>query len=305
MDHTKISQKEKNNENDKGCTPVTVLGLGPMGQSLAEAFLKYGHPTTVWNRTAEKAESLVKQGAVLANTVADAITASSLIVICVLDYDASQAILTQVVNDLKGRTLVNLTTSSPEKARKTAIWASEHGFDYLDGAIQTPPLAIGTSDALILYSGGEYAYNKHQKTLKSLGGTATYLGTDPGRAAAYDISLLDMFWTSISGYVHALAVAKSENIAAKDFAKYAQELIKTFPYIMTHFADDVDTGQYPGGQSNMISAKAGMEHIIHTVQGHGIDASVLSAIKAIAQKAIDEGYGTDGYSRLVEVVNRA
>ena len=31
---------------------VTVLGLGPMGQALAGAFIKNGHATTVWNRTA-------------------------------------------------------------------------------------------------------------------------------------------------------------------------------------------------------------------------------------------------------------
>ncbi len=44
-------------------SPVTVIGLGPMGQALAGAFLKNGHPTTVWNRSAGKAEALVAQGA--------------------------------------------------------------------------------------------------------------------------------------------------------------------------------------------------------------------------------------------------
>ncbi|WP_037464697.1 NAD(P)-dependent oxidoreductase [Shimazuella kribbensis] len=305
MNHTRKGQVKIYNDSGKERTPITVLGLGPMGQALAGAFLKNGHPTTVWNRTAEKAENLVKRGAVLANTVTDAVKASPFIVICVMDYDATQAILKPVGNDLKGLTLVNLTTSSPEQARQTAVWASENGFGYLDGAILTPPVNIGTSDAHILYSGIETVYNTHQKTLASLGGTATYLGTDPGRASAYDISLLDFFWTSMSGYIHALAVAKSENITAKDFVGYAQELITTFPYILTHFADDVDSGRYPGEESNITSAKAGMERIIHTSQAHGIDVSVLSAVKAIAQKAIDEGHGTDGFSRLAEVVTRS
>jgi 3-hydroxyisobutyrate dehydrogenase-like beta-hydroxyacid dehydrogenase len=51
---------------DAGHTPVTVIGLGLMGRALATAFLRAGHPTTVWNRTPAKAEQLVAQGAKLA-----------------------------------------------------------------------------------------------------------------------------------------------------------------------------------------------------------------------------------------------
>ncbi|WP_440081483.1 NAD(P)-binding domain-containing protein [Streptosporangium sp. LJ11] len=102
-------------------TPVTVLGLGPMGRALAGAFLANGHPTTVWNRTAARAEDLVARGAIRADTVADA---------------------------LKGRTLVNLTADTPERARLMAAWAAELGVDYLDGAIMTPTPTIGGPAAL-------------------------------------------------------------------------------------------------------------------------------------------------------------
>ncbi|MFQ6331468.1 NAD(P)-binding domain-containing protein [Nocardia sp. CWNU-33] len=44
-------------------TPVIVIGLGSMGSALAEAFVRAGHPTTVWNRSPEKAASLVARGA--------------------------------------------------------------------------------------------------------------------------------------------------------------------------------------------------------------------------------------------------
>ena len=47
---------------------VAVLGLGPMGRALAAASLAAGHPTVIWNRTPEKAESLVAHGAVFAPT---------------------------------------------------------------------------------------------------------------------------------------------------------------------------------------------------------------------------------------------
>ncbi|MFE6489970.1 NAD(P)-binding domain-containing protein, partial [Streptomyces sp. NPDC057757] len=39
-------------------THVTLLGLGAMGTALARAWLAAGHPLTVWNRTAARAEPL-------------------------------------------------------------------------------------------------------------------------------------------------------------------------------------------------------------------------------------------------------
>jgi hypothetical protein len=40
----------------------------------------------------------------------------------------------------------------------------------------------------------------------------THLGEDIGRAAAYDIALLDIFGTAMAGYAHELAVAKAEGV---------------------------------------------------------------------------------------------
>ena len=51
---------------DKTLEGVSIIGLGPMGQAMAKTFLEHGHSVTVWNRTAGKAENLVKKGALQA-----------------------------------------------------------------------------------------------------------------------------------------------------------------------------------------------------------------------------------------------
>ncbi|MFE3144527.1 NAD(P)-dependent oxidoreductase [Streptomyces scopuliridis] len=284
--------------------PVTILGLGPMGRALAGAFLENGHPTTVWNRSAGKAAELVARGAVLGDTVADAVAASPLTLVCVMDYDAVHALLAPATAALKGRTLVNLTTDSPDRARETAAWAAGHGIGYLDGSIMTPTQTIGESDALVLYSGPEELYETHRPALASLGGTATHLGTDPGRAAAHDVALLDLFWTAMSGVVHAFALAAGENIGPADFARYAKAISGLLPDIMDTFARHIEEGRFPGEQSTLLSAAAGMDHIIHAARARGLETGVLSAARDIARQAIDAGHGSDGYSRLAEVLGR-
>jgi 3-hydroxyisobutyrate dehydrogenase-like beta-hydroxyacid dehydrogenase len=207
-----------------------------MGRALADTFLKNGHPTTVWNRSRGKADALVAKGAAQADTVAAAVKASPLVIICVLDYNAVYSIVDQGAGALEGGTLVNLTADSPKRAREMSIWAAKRKIDYLDGAIMTPVPTIGQSTASILYSGSEEVYQINQSTLASLGGTSSYLGTDPGRAAAYDVALLDLFWTTMSGYVHALALAGMENISAKELLPYSKGIMEIMPNIMENMA---------------------------------------------------------------------
>ncbi|WP_433331693.1 NAD(P)-dependent oxidoreductase [Spirillospora sp. CA-294931] len=281
-------------------TPVTVIGLGPMGQALAGAFLKAGHPTTVWNRTASKADALVKEGAALAASPAEAIEASPLIVVCVLHYDAALGILAPATESLKGRTLVNLTADSPRRARETAAWADEHGIGYLDGSIMTPTMTIGTPDAVVLFSGPEERFRAHEQTLAALGGPRHYLGEDPGRAAAYDIALLDAFWTTVGGVTHALALAEAEGIKPSDLVPLAQGIISLVPTSLPLIAGEVENNEFPGDYSNVASGAAGMDHIIEATEAQGMDASIMRAIRAAAQRALDAGHAADGFGRLVE-----
>ncbi|MFJ7768817.1 NAD(P)-dependent oxidoreductase [Streptomyces sp. NPDC097107] len=292
---------------DQSAAAVTVLGLGPMGRALAEAFVAAGLRTTVWNRTPGRDAGLAARGAVPARSAQEAVAASPLTVVCVVNYDASDAVLRQdaVAAALKGRTVVNLSADTPERARDTAEWAGRHGVRYLDGAIMTPAPAIGTDDAVFLHSGPEELYREHRPVLAALGGTHTHLGGDPGRAAAYDIALLDIFWTAMGGYAHALAVARAEGVTGAELAPFAQGIAAILPPLFTEFAADTDAGTYSGELNPITSAASTMAHVVHASEAHGIDASVMRVIEGQARRVIALGHGTDGFTRVAEVIGRS
>ncbi|MFE2913274.1 NAD(P)-dependent oxidoreductase [Kitasatospora indigofera] len=283
-------------------SPVTVIGLGPMGRALAGAFLRAGHRTTVWNRTAGKADDLPALGAVVAGDAAEAVAASPLVVVSLLDQDAVQAVLGPLAGSLAGRTVLNLTSDSPARARTCAAWAAGHGIDYLDGAVMVPADVVGGPRGLVLYSGPEALHLAHREALASLGGTAAYLGPDPGRAAAHDVALLDIFWTAMSGVVHGFALAAAENVPATALLPYAQGIGGLLPGIMEDFARQIDAGAFPGAGSNLSSAAAGMVHIVEAAKARGMDVTVLTAAHALARQAVEAGHGTEGFARLTQVV---
>ncbi|MER7893043.1 NAD(P)-binding domain-containing protein [Micromonospora sp. NPDC094482] len=285
---------------------VTVLGLGPMGRSLAGAFLAAGLPTTVWNRTPGRGAELVARGAVLARSAEQAVAASGLTVVCVVNYDASDAILRPeaVTGALKGRVLVNLTADTPDRARDTADWAAGHGIGYLDGAIMTPTTTIGTPAAVFIHSGPAELYRRHRPVLDALGGVHTHLGEEIGRAAAYDIALLDIFWTTMAGYAHALAVARAEGVTARELAPFAKGIGAIIPPLFEELAEDVESGSFSGEDNPITSAVSSMAHIVQASEAHGIDASVMRAAEGLARRTIGLGHGGDGFIRITEVLGR-
>ncbi|MEU0072836.1 NAD(P)-binding domain-containing protein [Streptomyces sp. NPDC006332] len=285
---------------------VTVLGLGPMGRALAGAFLDAGLRTTVWNRTPGRNRDLVERGAVGARSAEEAVAASGLTVACVVNYDAVDAILRRdaVTDALKGRTVVNLTADTPARARDAAAWAAGHGIHYLDGAIMTPTTTIGTPAAVFIHSGPEELYRKHLPVLEVLGGTHTHLGEEIGRAAAYDIALLDIFWTAMAGYAHALAVAKAEGVTAQELAPFAKGIGAIIPPLFEQAAEGVESGDFSGEDNPITSAASSMAHIVQTSEGHGIDAGLMRAAEGMARRVIGLGHGTDGFIRMAEVLGR-
>ncbi|WP_432060605.1 NAD(P)-dependent oxidoreductase [Streptomyces sp. S1] len=290
---------------DRSSASVTVLGLGPMGRALAGAFLDAGVRTTVWNRTPGREGDLADRGAVLAASAGEAVAASGLTVVCLVNYDATDAVLRrpEVTDALKGRTVANLSADVPERARDTARWAAEHGVAYLDGAVMTPTPTIGTPEGVFLYSGPEALYREHRPVLDALDGVHTHLGEDIGRAAAYDVALLDIFWTSMTGYVHALALARAEGVTARELAPFAQGIGAILPPLFQEWAEDVDARTYSGEGNPLTSGLSTMEHVVHAAEGHGLDASVMRAAAALTRRAVDGGHGTDGFTRVTELLD--
>lgn len=282
-------------------SPVTVVGLGLMGHALAAAFLAKGHPTTVWNRSADKAADLVANGATLADSVKSAVEASPLVVVCVSDYDAVHALLDPVGSSLAGRTLVNLTTASSAQARETAEWAAKLSSPYLDGAILALPAAIGTADATVLYSGPKAAFEEHQETLQVLSETGTvYLDEDPSLSALYDMSVLSIMWGVLNSFLHGAALLGTANVKATTFATLASTAINVTSEYVAAYAQQIDEGKYPADDATIAVHVGGMEHLVHESEALGVNTELPKFYLEMAKRAVADGHVGDSYAALID-----
>ncbi|MGI5218911.1 NAD(P)-dependent oxidoreductase [Nocardia sp. CA-290969] len=283
-------------------TPVAVLGLGPMGSAIAKTFLAAGYPTVVWNRTGAKADALVELGADRAPSAAAAIADAPLVVVSLLDDDAVGATLRDAGAQLHGRVLVNLTSSTPEQSRRRAEWAGHHGAEYVDGAVMAVPQGIGTPDALLLYSGSESGYRTAEPALKTLAEKGSYLGADHGRAAAFDASLVSMFWLSYVGVALGIALGEAEGINGRELVPFTPAVVSLLPDMAAQTAAQVEAGHYPGDDTSISSAYTAFTTLREVIARHGIDTGVLDATGQVFRRALAAGHGAEGLARLVPIL---
>ncbi|GGP86946.1 NAD(P)-dependent oxidoreductase [Saccharothrix coeruleofusca] len=281
-------------------TPVAVLGLGEMGRALAAALVKADVPTTVWNRTPGKADELIASGATGAASAEDAVTAAEVVVVCLFDHASVHEVLDPLAQRLRGRAVVNLTTTSPEQARELGRWAAAEGIGYLDGGIMAVPAMIGTAGSEVFYSGDEHVFQRHKEIFDHWG-TSTYFGEDTGLASLYDLALLAAMYVMFAGYMQGAAMVRTAGISASAFAARAQSWLTAMTGGLAGFGAVIDGGDYtvPGQQSLAFSD---LTKMLDAVAELGIGGQPLAMVQELIRKQRDAGYDEHGFARIYESI---
>lgn len=277
---------------------IAVIGLGRMGSAIADTLIGAGHDVMVWNRTPEKTGSF--QGrARIASSVAEAYTACDVVIVCVLNYETSDALLRDgdVQRLLAGKTLVQLSSGTPAKAREAADWAASMGIHYLDGTMSAGPKQIGSDAGTIYYTGEFDTFEANRSILESLVGTTVYCGTDMGHAAALDFAHLGVICGTAMVVYNVLALLAVELVDA-------EELFDTLPFLDRQFlggiTQGVATGNYPSGTASMTIWRAWAEQFVESEIDAGVDPTVAQVLRDYMSRTIELGHDGDDLSSLYE-----
>ncbi|HEX6222703.1 MAG TPA: NAD(P)-dependent oxidoreductase [Acidimicrobiia bacterium] len=157
---------------------VGWLGMGRMGQAMCERLLAAGVPVEVWNRTKEKAQPVVDQGATLVDRAADLVTCD--VVFSMLAHGAA---LDSVINGegglLSGESgpgvMVECSTISVEESASLRARAAAKGAEFLAAPVSGNPRVVTAGRMMFAVSGSEEAFARVDGLLEHIG-SATYVG---------------------------------------------------------------------------------------------------------------------------------
>lgn len=278
---------------------VSVMGLGRMGSALARTFVTAGHEVTVWNRTPEKAQQLVCEGAQAAANAQSAVEASPVIIVCVADYDATHSFMAQggVSNALHNRSVVQFSTGTPQEAYDSAAWFSERGCSYLDGAIMTYPSDVGTDKSLILIGGPENVFKRCTPLIDCLGGSQRYVGNNVRAAAALDLALLTYSFGIFVSVAHGARVCEAENVDVDLFGSLFEE-----DGWARGLAQMVHNDDYEQSGSTLSVWSAGLDKIRRQASDARMNGEFPDFVSDLFKRAIAAGYGEQDAMAIVKVL---
>ncbi|WP_312038260.1 NAD(P)-dependent oxidoreductase [Streptomyces galbus] len=284
---------------------VAVIGLGPMGQAMTRTLLSAGRSVSVWNRTAHRADGVVADGATRAATARAAVEAADLVILSLTDYRAMYAVLDGATDALTGKTLVNLSSDTPDRSREAATWASGHGAAFLTGGVMVPAPMVGTPSAYVYCSGSAQVLEDHRETLTALG-TPKYLGEDPGLAQMMYQAQLTVFLTTLSALLHATAMLGTAGLKARESLPELLAAADSIGALLRageeHPGTALDEGRHPGDLSTVTMMGATSDHIVETSRTLGLDLALPLAVQSHYRRAIDAGHGGDNWTRIIDSI---
>jgi 3-hydroxyisobutyrate dehydrogenase len=115
---------------------IGIIGLGRMGTALATRLQGCGHDLVVWNRTPEKARGLIEGGAVLGETPVAVVNKSEVIITCLLDASALEAVFGGdqgiLAAEVNGKLFIEMSTVQPKTQRALAERIGAIGGGYVE-----------------------------------------------------------------------------------------------------------------------------------------------------------------------------
>ncbi|POO54641.1 NAD(P)-dependent oxidoreductase [Agrobacterium rosae] len=164
-------------DNSKGRV-IAFIGTGLMGGPMARNLLKAGFTLRVWNRSIEKAQALVADGAVLASSPADAAKGADIVITMLSDGKAVGDVLfdSGVAQALeKGAVIIDSSSIAPPIARDHADQLKALGIGHIDAPVSGG--VVGASaGTLAIMAGGDEALVSSLSDVFAAMGRLTYVG---------------------------------------------------------------------------------------------------------------------------------
>jgi 3-hydroxyisobutyrate dehydrogenase-like beta-hydroxyacid dehydrogenase len=207
---------------------IGFIGLGAMGLPMASNLIKAGYSLKVYNRTASKADPLVRAGAELVSSP-EQTAGPGAIVVSMLSDDAALESVVVGVDTIADRLApdgihVSMSTVAPATARRLADYHAIRRSAYVAAPVFGRPEAAQARKLWICVSGPDRLKKKVRPILDAMGQGVFDLGEEIGAANALKLAGNFLIGAAMESMAEAFAMAEKSGI---DRVKAAEMLTST------------------------------------------------------------------------------
>ncbi len=194
---------------------IGFIGLGLMGREMSRRLLDGGYSLTVWNRTKEKAEPLLKAGANWADSPKAVAQASEVVITMVTDSAAVEEVVCGKNGVLEGAhpglILIDMSSIAPEMSRSIATRAKEKGVIMLDAPVTGNPKVAAEGKLGIMVGGPKDTFAACMPIFEKMGVKIIHVGEN-GKGTTLKLINNLIMGIAIQAVAEALVLAQKAGI---------------------------------------------------------------------------------------------
>jgi 3-hydroxyisobutyrate dehydrogenase len=282
---------------------IALFGTGLMGGPLALRLLDAGYQVIVWNRTAEKAASLVEKGALLAESPAQAIKSAEVLITWLADRVAIQEVLFPAERSslLEGKTILQMGTIGPDHSRAFADAAHAHGAAYLEAPVLGSVPQAQTGSLLVMVGGTQQQFVQFEPLLKVFGPQPVLIGP-VGQAAALKLAFNQLIVGLTASFALSLGFIRQEGVRVEQFMDLLRNSVLFAPTfdkkLLNMLQRDYSQTNFP---TRHLFKDA--ELFLDAASHHGLTATALEGMRDIIAITKAKGLADVDYSSIYEVIH--
>jgi 3-hydroxyisobutyrate dehydrogenase len=283
-------------------TRIGLAGTGRMGTAMVERMLAAGFPVTVFNRTRERVKPLLDAGASPAESLADLVDASDIVITVLTDDAAVDAVYAELLaGDPAGALFIEASTVRTSTVIRLAERVARAGARLVDAPLAGPPAAARAGALLVLAGGDGADVAEATPIFESYARRIVHLGPT-GSGTTMKLVLMAPMAIYFAGLAEGLAIGGKLGL---DRAAMLDVILDSHgaPPVLRDRAERLLGADQPTS-FEVKGVRKDLQAIVATGQDAGVPASTAAAALGLYAGATIAGFADADLAHIVDYVQR-
>ena len=284
---------------------IGIIGIGMLGEAVAENLLSLGYDISVYNRTIEKTRGVEIKGATVMSSPKAVAENTELVIIIVKDAIAVREVSfgkNGIIESTNKKLIVaDMSTIDSVESKNIANEFQQNKIQKLEIPVMGGPNVAITGKLVMMASGPKTSFDYCKEIFDKIANKVFFLG-EQGTANSIKLAM--------NLQITMLALSLSEGITLVEKSKVDPKIflkVLNSTYFKTGMSENkafkMINGDYDA-TFTMANLKKDITTMTNTAKELGIKLPMISKAEEIYENAINEGLGNLDYTRIIEYIKK-
>ena len=280
---------------------IAFIGTGLMGYPMASNLLKKKLNLKVFSRTLDKAKPLEKLGAIISNSLGEAVKDTDIIITMLTDDEAVEKVLgdKEFLNNLKPlSTVIDMSSIKPKIAIQYGKILEEKGINFLDAPVSGGTIGAEDGSLAIMVGGDQKVFDYALDTLKIMGNPTLVGPIGSGQVSKLANQII--VGVTIGAVAEAITLCEKAGVDANKFIKALSGGFADGKILQNHGKRMIDKDFSPKGKVS--THLKDMNNILECAGDFDTKLPISSLIKEMFNSLVERGNDNDDHSALYKEI---